>query len=170
MNFFLLLFVYIAILLINTDWDSMPCNVYTCRLRNSSLSAHQDKSWMSIKIWKSRYLSDVKSHLKLVGVGGGNHFWKNLDMFFSTLRQGLTKSYLPLTRSLHRSHLNKGYTHPVTMLQNQKNVQCSIGILCVTFNISIPSSEKWNLLKKSRDSWFGAQWRECLCFNQVRFV
>ena len=61
-----------------------------------------------------------------------------------------------ITRSLHRSHLNKGCIHPVTMLQNWKNVQCSIGILCVTFSTSIPSSDKWNPLKNSKDSWFGA--------------
>ena len=51
----------------------------------------------------------------------------------------------PITRSLHRSHLNKGCICtpiPVTMLQNWKNVQCSIGILCVTFSTSIPSSDK----------------------------
>ena len=47
-----------------------------------------------------------------------------------------------ITWSLHRSHLNKGCIHPVTMLQNRKNVQCSIGILCVTFSTSIPSSDK----------------------------
>ena len=33
-----------------------------------------------------------------------------------------------ITWSLHRYHLNKRCTHPITMLQNRKNIQCSIGI------------------------------------------
>ena len=72
--------------------------------------------------------------------------------------------------SLYWSHLNKGCTHPVTMLQNRKNFMCSIGILGVTISTSILRSDKWYPLKNSRDSWFGAQWRGRLCFIQVRSV
>ena len=68
-------------------------------------------------------------------------------MYYSLQAFGITD--FVITWSLHRSHLNKGCT------------QCNIGILvCVTFSIiSILRSDKWNPLKNSRDSWFGAQWR-----------
>ena len=66
------------------------------------------------------------------------------------------------------THTVPHLTPSLTMLQNRKNVQCSIGILCVTFSTSIPSSDKWNPLKNSKDSWFGTHWRGRLCFIQVR--
>ena len=39
------------------------------------------------------------------------------SLLYLGLEQGFRESSPPITRSLHRSHLNKGCTHPVTMLQ-----------------------------------------------------
>ena len=41
---------------------------------------------------------------------------------------------------------------------------------CLSSGWIYPSSDKWNPLKKSTNSWFGAQLKERLCFNQVRSV
>ena len=59
---------------------------------------------------------------------------------------------------------------PFTVLQIVNPKTFSEDFTCKVFSISIPSSDNWNPLKKSRDSWFGAYWREGLCFNQVRSV
>ena len=48
---------------------------------------------------------------------------------------------------------------PFTVLQIMNPQPFSKDFTCTVFSISIPSSNKWNPLKKSRDSWFGPQWR-----------
>ena len=114
-----------------------------------------------------------------------NIFWHFLSIFSPFLVILIRKTWFFIFAFLHKNFLRKWFLQmgmrkcekakmppcvPVTMLQNWKNVQCSIGIPCVTFSTFIPSSDKRNPLKKSRVSWFGAQWRGRLCFIQVRSV
>ena len=52
---------------------------------------------------------------------------------------------------------------PFTMLQNIYFKTFSEYFTCKLFSKSILSSQKWNPIKNSTDSWFRANSRECFC-------
>ena len=90
------------------------------------------------------------------------------DIFeFRAVKIWIIMNFYPDTTQIS---LLKQRVAPFTVLQIVNAKTFSEDFTCKVFSLSIPSSDNWNPLKKSKDSWFRALWRECLCFTQVTSV
>ena len=74
----------------------------------------------------------------------------NYRAIFDTSAEQGFRQCSPITQSLHWSHLNKGFTNPVTMLPNRKNYKCSIMGFCVLLLVQPSRAQTSEILWKTQ--------------------